>query len=144
MSKLQVVLDTNVLISAALRIRNSIPDKIYQALKSQEFILITSPQILEEIEEVINREEIVKRTRMSLKDRKQFIHNLIDIAFIVSGDIDIQIVKADPDDDKFIGAALEGRADYIVSGDKPLLNLKEYQEIKVVSPADFAKILAEK
>lgn len=144
MSKLRVVLDTNVLISAAFRIRNSIPDKIYQALKSQEFTLITSPQILEEIEEVINREEIIKRTRMSLKERKQFMQNLIDIAFIVSGNIDVQVVKADPEDDKFIGTALEGRADYIVSGDKPLLNIKEYQSIKVVSPIDFVEILAER
>lgn len=49
------------------------------------------------------------------------------------------MVKEDPDDDKFLAAAIEGKADYVVSGDKPLLNIKEYRGIKIISPADFMK-----
>lgn len=49
----------------------------------------------------------------------------------------MEVVKEDPDDDKFIAAAIEGQADYIISGDKPLLNIKEYHGVKIISPADF-------
>ena len=141
MSKLLVVLDTNVLISAAFGIPGSIPDKILQFLKSQKFILIISPSILEEIEDVINREAIIRRTKMSLKEREQFINNLIDIAFIVSGNLNLKVVKDDPDDDKFIVAAVEGYAQYIISGDKHLLNIKSYQGIKILSPKNFVRLL---
>lgn len=54
------------------------------------------------------------------------------------------MVKEDPDDDKFIAAAIEGRADYIVNRDKPLLNIKEYHGIKMISPTDFTHLLGEK
>ncbi len=136
-----MVLDTNVLISAAFGIPGSIPDKILQFLKSQKFILIISPSILEEIEDVINREAIIRRTKMSLKEREQFINNLIDIAFIVSGNLNLKVVKDDPDDDKFIVAAVEGYAQYIISGDKHLLNIKSYQGIKILSPKNFVRLL---
>lgn len=141
MSKLLAVLDTNVLISSALKIKESIPDQILQALKNQKFILITSPEILKEIEDVLSRKKIRKITKMTDEEIKRFIEDIIDIAFVVPGDVIVQAVGKDPDDDKFIAGAVEGKADYIVSGDKPLLNLKEYQRIKIVSPADFVKIL---
>lgn len=141
MTKLLIVLDTNVLISAAFGIENSIPNKIHQALKRQEFILITSFEILQEIEEVLNREKIVQMTKMTKVEIKKFMQDLIDIAFIVPGDVVVQVVEKDPDDDKFIAAAVEGKADYVVSGDIPLLNLKEYQRIKILSPKDFLNIL---
>ena len=54
MSKLLAVLDTNVLISAAFRKKDSTPDLILKALRDQRFILITTPEILTEIEEVLH------------------------------------------------------------------------------------------
>ena len=117
--KLRVVVDTNVLISASFRKLSPIPNSIYNAIKSQQFILITSPQVVEEIEDVLSREKIIKRTHMTAQVRKQFITELIEIAFVVSGDINIHA------------------ADYIASGDRHLLNLKQYQGIKIISPRDL-------
>lgn len=139
--RLRVVLDTNVLISASFRKISPFPNQIYQALKSQQFILIMSTLILEEIEDVLNRKKILKRTHMKTHKRKQFIAEITDISVLVPGKIPVEAVKADPDDDKLIAAALEGKADYVVSGDKHLLNLKKYQGIKISSPRDFVKIL---
>lgn len=144
MSKLLVVIDTNVLISVALRRPSSIPDRIHQALKKQKFIFITSTEILEEIEEVLSREGIVMITKMTAEEQKKFIQDLIDVAFIVPGNVTLKVVEKDPEDDKFIAAAIEGKADYIVSGDKPVLNLKEYHGIKVVSPSEFIHILSKR
>ena len=141
MDKIRVVLDTNVLISAAFRIQPSVPDQILRALKSQNFIHIVSLEILEEIKEVINRKEITKRTGMNPKERDQFMRDIIDTSYMVSGSIVVHAVSHDPDDDKFIAAALEGNADYIVSGDKHLLSLKEYKGIKILPPRELVKVL---
>jgi predicted nucleic acid-binding protein len=47
----------------------------------------------------------------------------------------------DPADDKFVVAALEGKADYIVTGDADLLNLAKYQDSEIVMPRRFLQIL---
>ena len=137
----RVVLDTNVLISATFRSLSSIPNTIYQALKKQQFILIISPAILEELEEVLAREKIMKRTGMSQEERIKFIEELIEIGFVVPGKKAIQVIQTDPDDDKFVIAAVEGFADYVVSGDHHLLDLKNYEDITILSPNDFLNIL---
>lgn len=138
---LRVVLDTNVFISASFRRLSPIPNQIYQALKTKQFILITSPSILEEIEEVSAREKIMRLTGMPENERMQFIENLIEIGLVVPGNSDVQVIQDDPDDNKFLSAAIEGFADYIVSGDDDLLNLREYENIRIVSPNDFLTIL---
>ncbi len=48
-------------------------------------------------------------------------------------------VSPDPDDDKFLACALEGQADYIVTGDPHLLNLKQYHGINILKPYEFLK-----
>lgn len=141
MSKLLAVLDTNVLISAAFRRKNSRPDQILQELRDQKFILITTPEILAEIEEVLHREKVIKITKMTEQEIKRFMQDMIDLAFVVPGNVVVQTIEKDPDDDKFLAAAIEGRADYVVSGDKPLLNIKEYHGIKIISPTDFINLL---
>jgi predicted nucleic acid-binding protein len=50
-------------------------------------------------------------------------------------------VSRDPDDDKFIEAAILGACDFVVSGDKDLLTVGSYQGIKIVSTAEFLKIM---
>ena len=53
----------------------------------------------------------------------------------------VNVIKDDPDDNKFIEAALEGKADYIVTQDKHLLNIQEFEGIKIVSPEEFLRFL---
>ncbi len=50
-------------------------------------------------------------------------------------------VSQDPDDDKFLACAVDGQADYLVSGDPHLLRLQEYQDTKIVQPSVFLEIL---
>ena len=137
---MRVILDTNVLVSALLK-KSSTPHKIYQLFKEQKFTLIISPVILYEIEEVISRDYIVKRTQMTRSEREEFMRELIELSYIVPGVTQVKVIKEDPDDDKFIAAALDGMANYIVSGDRHLLDLKEYQGIKIVTPGQFIEEL---
>ena len=140
----RIVLDTNVLISAVLKQGPSIPNSIYQAFKNQKFVLLTSPGIMEEVEEVINREEIVSRTKMTRETRKRFVENLLETSMITGDRMKVEVVKNDPDDDKFVACAVEGQADFIVSGDRHLLELKGYKGIKIISPREFADWLEER
>jgi|SRR3989344_6264946 len=140
MNQLKVVIDTNVLVSALLR-RTSIPHQIHQAYRDGKFIVIISPEILKEIGEVIHREYIRKRSRMIEGDRKNFIKELYNLSVMTEGKRKVTIVKADPDDNKFIAAALEGEADYIVTGDIHLLSLKEYKGVRIVTPREFTSLL---
>jgi hypothetical protein len=60
---------------------------------------------------------------------------------LADGDFVVKAVKADPDDDKYLAAALLGRADVLVSGDHHLLDLKEYQGVRILTPKVFVGLL---
>jgi predicted nucleic acid-binding protein len=50
-------------------------------------------------------------------------------------------VCRDPEDDKFISCAISVSADYIVSGDKDLFDLKQYKSTKIIKASDFLKMV---
>ena len=138
---IRAVVDTNILISALITKKASSPLQVYNLIKSEHFLLITSPAILEELEDVISREEIIKLHQRTAKQIQEILKEIVETSYIVPGLISMEVVKEDPDDDKFIAAALEGQADYIISGDQPLLNIKEYHGIKIISPTDFIRLM---
>lgn len=137
---IKVVVDTNVLISGLFGIKNSPSASVLNAIRSQRIILVTSPFILEEVVEVINREKVIKRTKMSTKERMDFIDKLIERSDITTGIQLFQVISRDIKDDKFLACAVEARADYIVTGDKDLLALGEYKGIKIITPREFMRI----
>ena len=138
---LRVVVDTNVLISGLFGIKNSPSAQILDAIRAQKIILVTSPLILEEVGDVINREKVVKLTKMSPKDRTDFIEKLIGRSDVTPGIQLSQMVSRDTKDDKFLACAVEANADYVVTGDKDLLDLENYAGINIVTPREFLKIL---
>ena len=140
-TKPKVVIDTNVLVSATFQKVSPILQTIYQALKSQRFILITSPEMIEEVVEVINRDYIIKLSHTNKEDRRLFIEVLLDIGIFTSGKVPLQKISRDAKDDKFLACAYEAKADYLVTGDKDLLVLKQYKRTKIIKPGDFVEIL---
>ena len=138
-AKLRVVLDTNVVISGLINPQGP-PGSILKALKDGRFILVTSQAINEEILEVMDRPR--------LRDKYGLADHMFDIAFILWERAEViakpPTVKAskDPDDNKFLEAALGGLAHYVVAGDiKGLLSLVEYEGIRIVSPEQFLTII---
>lgn len=102
--------------------------------------LVCSPPINEEIIEVLNRPRI--RHRYGLGDR------IFDVSFILWEVAELVIdlpgvrVCSDPEDDKFLAAAVGGRAHYLVTGDVgDLLHLGEYKGVAIVSPREFVSRL---
>ncbi len=106
--------------------------------------LITSPPLLAEYADVIQRPHVARKyTKIAER-----VDNLLDYlrhrAILVPGIPAERYVVEDADDDAIIAAALEGRAHYIVSGDHHLLNLAHVQDVRILAPRDFViKVLKE-
>jgi putative PIN family toxin of toxin-antitoxin system len=140
---IRAVLDTNILVSALITKKNSAPLQLYKAFTAQKFLLITSPSILAEVEDVINRDKIVKYHKLNPKQRETIMEQLLTLCYVTLESVkpDKVIVERDPKDDKFLHAANESHADYIVRGDDDLLDLKENAGIKILSPNEFLAII---
>jgi len=128
---LKVVLDTNVLISATIVKGNQF--RILELGRLKEIQIISSPQILEEFREVLNR----PRFGLSQESIEEAINELKNIAQIVHPQEKVDVVKEDPDDNAIIECAIAGKADYIITGDNDLLELKEYKWIKIRNSQSF-------
>src|SRR2546421_12968352 len=109
---MRAVLDTNVIVSATL-IRGGNEDRILHALERGGFELILSPAILEEIGRALAYEKIKKYRWVTDEEVLLLIEGLANKSTLVPGDAKVTLAR-DPDDDKFLAAALEGKADYLV------------------------------
>jgi len=138
---LRAVLDTNVLVSGLIS-PNGTPARLVSAWRERKFELVVSPAILEELAEVLQRDKIRRYYEHVDRDlARKYIAGLRRFATLVPGEVQEQGVCPDPDDDKFIAAALEAGADYIVSGNDHLLDLKEYQGMRILRPREFLALL---
>lgn len=143
-SDLRIVVDTNVIISGLFGIKNSPSYEIFEAIRSQKLILVLSPPIVEELEEVSGRERIVKRTKMSKEDRISFIEGVIEHSEVTRGVQMSKIIGRDVKDDMFLACAYEARANFIITGDRDLLELKKYGDTKIVTPREFVEYIKNK
>jgi putative PIN family toxin of toxin-antitoxin system len=82
-------------------------------------------------------ERLSRRHRLSPAEISSIAADLAEFATLVEPTERLQVVLDDPDDDKLLDAAVAGHADFIISGDHHLLELRTYRGIRVVSPAVF-------
>ena len=136
---MRAVLDTNVVISATL-IRGGNEDRILRAWQCGAFELVLSPQILDEMARALFYERIRKFRWMSEDEVLTLLQSLAGESVLAPGKASVK-ASPDPEDDKFLAAAVEAQADYVVSGDKDLLDLKAYKGAHIVTPAQFLTIL---
>jgi len=140
----RVVVDTNLIISGATT-SGTIPSEVIESWRRDEYILVTSPRIIEEVKEVLNRPKIKKQFSFTSKEIDKLIESLITKAFVTPGILEVEVIKDDPDDNKFIACAIEGSATHIISGDKKhVLSLGDYQGIKIVSARNFLEAYLKK
>ena len=135
---LRAVPDVNIHISAVVR-----PDGHSAQImnRTQEFEACTSEVILEDTERVLRYERIRKRSRMGKEEIAQYLARLRITHLLFPGVLEVGVVSQDPTDDKIIACALEAGADYIITGDPHLLDLKQYRGIRIVTPRAFLEIL---
>ena len=133
---MKVVLDTNVLVSALIKAGKP-RDLFSKLVKDKQLIL--SKAILEEFLEVIEDPKVAKYT--SEQDVTIFLNTLGNATRIVKVKSKFKAVKEDPDDDIIVRTAYDGKADYIVSGDRHLLTLKEFKGIKILTIDEMLSVL---
>ncbi len=135
----RIVVDTNVLISGTL-VEIGASARILWAVRHRRVTLVISAEILTEYENAIRRRHIARKY-VAIERRAEDLIGfwrgravLIENALSKAG-----FVPADPKDDVIIATALDGDADYIVSGDRHLTELKEFEGIPILTPAEFVR-----
>jgi len=135
---MKAVLDTSVYISMLLSPRGS--GAWLMALWNEErYELVISPELFAEFVEVSNRPEV--KTRIDPQRKLALFRRLRQDAIWTTGAIEAQGLLADPQDDFLMNAALEAEAEFIVTWDSLLLDQKNCQGVKIVSPDQFTSLV---
>jgi uncharacterized protein len=133
---LKAVIDTSVMISVAFAVQG-LAKELRDMIAEGRFVLVTSKPILKELYQVLHYPHIVKHFSPSKEDVSAFIALIIERAVIVKGLYEIEGISQDPNDDMFIACAMEADAQYIVSRDPHLRNIKHYRGIQIIDAATF-------
>ena len=136
---MRAVLDTNVLVSATL-VRGGNEDRILRAWRRAAFELVLSQEVLAELGRALLYEKLRRYRWMSEQEVIRLLELLASESLLVPGKL-VVTASRDPEDDKLLAAALEGKARYVVSGDRDLLELKMYRTVHIIRPAAFVKLL---
>jgi len=126
----RTVLDTNIVVSSAL---GGALVLILEKWNEGKFTVIVTSDILSEYFEVLNRPKF----RLKQETIDKITRYLYQFSEFVVPEERIRFVEADPDDDKFLEAAVAGQVDFIVSGDNHLRELKEFRSIPIISGREF-------
>jgi putative PIN family toxin of toxin-antitoxin system len=132
---MKVVFDTNVLVSAF--VAEGVCSKLLGRARRKDFDLITCPFILKEFEAILLKKLSATKgeSRQVLRILAEAISALVQPAQPVSG------ICRGPNDDPILSCALAASADYLVTGDFDLLELREFRGTRIVAPRDFELLL---
>ena len=137
---IRAVLDANVYVSAAVRPEGPPGQIIGRFLRGGAFEIVMSQAIVEEVSRALNYRRVRKYIRPGL-DPELWFEDIVVLSHLVAEDRALERISKDPDDDKYIAAAIEGRAGFVVAGDAGLLDLRRHEGIRIVSPRAFLDIL---
>lgn len=128
----RAVIDTNVIISA-LGFGGK-PREILSLALEKKIQAITSPVLLAELQEVVAKKFPELRLEFKILKKIRKIFTIVHPKNIIN-------ILEDEDDNRVLEAAIEGECQYIVTGDKDLLMLISYQDIQILNPEKFLRIL---
>lgn len=137
---LRAVLDANVFVSAYVRPEGTPGQVIERFLRHPAFELVLSTEIAAEVLHSIAYPKVLKAAR-SRTEPALWFEDILVLAEMIPGEHRVAGISADPDDDKSIAAAIEGRAAFVVSGDPDLLEIGEHQGIRFLTPRAFLDLL---
>lgn len=136
---MRAVIDANVLLSGLLW--RGAPHALIGHARAGTLVMVSSPVLLAELDEVIGRakfDEILARSNTS---RERSLAEMRQLAEVIVPPPLPQPVCRDPDDDHVLACALAAQADLIVSGDADLLDLREYRSIRIVAAAEALRLI---
>ena len=132
---IKAVFDTNIFVSSIFWEKGN-PHRAVEFELEKKVRVFTSVEILQELERVLRRDfeepdEMIQRQ----------IGLIVEYSDIVAVNRKVDAVKSDPEDNKILACAVSCDADYIVSGDRHLLELREYESVKIVTAKQFVDIV---
>jgi hypothetical protein len=134
--KRRAVVDTNLFVSGLFG-RDSVSAKLQGHWINLDFILVTSIDIIKEVNRVLHYPRIQERFNPNDETLKRFFRLIFRKAVITKDIYKTDRITDDPTDNKFLACALEGKADYIVSRDPHLRNIKHFQGIQIIDATTF-------
>lgn len=139
----KAVLDTNILVSAFLFFeRGGVPVELLEKARDEQFTLVSSRPILDELEGVLIRNRGTHARYGYTKEAVRAYRTVLEVeAVLVQPEAPFPRLSRDPDDDVIIATAVAGQADYLVTGDIDLLALGNHQGVRIVAPRQFLDLL---
>jgi uncharacterized protein len=137
---LRAVLDANVYVSAYIRPEGPPGQIVERFLRNAAFEIILSAEIVEEVLQALAYPKIRKAVRGKV-DSDLWFEDILVLAQLITGGLKTAGVSEDPDDDKYIAAAIEGRAAFVVTGDPDLLDIREHEGVRILNPRAFLDLL---
>ena len=137
---LKVVLDANIFVSAVLKPHSDLA-RVFEWVKEDKIRVVLSDDILSEIKAVLLYPKIKKRHGQTQREIEDFLKKTARASILTQGKIDVDPIKEDPSDNKYLSAALEAKADFIISGDHHLRDLKTFQGIRILDPSTFLLLM---
>lgn len=136
---MKLVVDTNILVSAFLW--QGTPGRLIELAGERECRLFTSRVLLDELADVLQRKKLEKQVRDTGLTAVQLLRNYQKLSTTITARRLAQQVSRDADDDAVLACALAAQVDLIVSGDADLLVLKQFQGMRIVTPAQAVKVI---
>lgn len=133
MTKPRVALDTNILFSSILY--KGKPRQVFDLVIEQVIVGVSSPILLAELSEAL-----LKKSRLSLQEVNSTIRELEEDLIIICPVKSLDALR-DKDDNRVLEAAAEGGCSYVVTGDKDLLTLGKFKNIKIVTASQFLELI---
>jgi putative PIN family toxin of toxin-antitoxin system len=137
---MHVVLDANVLVSALISPQGA-PGEILEAWEKDRFDLVVSPATLDELGRVLHYPRIQQKYSLPADKLEQFLRLIAGQAIVVNPTQELAVIQADPSDNRYLECAKAAEAAYIVTGDKHLLELGEFEGTVILPPAGFLAVL---
>lgn len=137
---IRAVIDTNVLVSALIK-PSGAPGRVLDCLLEGGFTLVLSPDLIGELRRSLGYTRIRKYLRLSGEECEALLAQLSMIGDSVDGTLALEVELRDPKDRMVVMAAVEGRADCIVTGDKDLIVIGDFPGVAIVTPRAFLELL---
>ena len=132
---MRVVADTNTVVSGLLWRGN--PRQVMEAARSGTLQLYTTPSLLAEIEDVLQRPKFAHRLSLAGVTARNLVMGYPALARLIEPAVIDPVILPDPDDDAVLACAVAAQAEAIVTGDAHLLDLKQYEGIPILTAAQL-------
>jgi putative PIN family toxin of toxin-antitoxin system len=136
---MRLVLDTNIYVSNLISEKGN-PAKIVRWWLEGEFDVLVSQPIIDEILLVSGYERIQKKYAQVRENRLEYAALIAEQALWIEPQEKLDVIAADESDNRYVECAVAGGAQYIITGDEHLLELGEYEGIRVLTPAAFVAL----